>query len=173
MLPTLNPWIILGAIIIVLVLCAGSAYEGHEIGVNSQKVADQKQFDLINQTIARNKVKANGILRAAQERNANLAADNEIFNRKLMGEHNANREKTDALERIYAVYGLRFRAQIAGCGGSSGGSMPSQGDPASTDGTTFVQLPDAIARNLRQLAKDADKLRDDYRLCYDYANQMK
>jgi hypothetical protein len=54
-----------------------------------------------------------------------------------------------------------------GCGGRAGSA---EGNAAGADGPAVVQLPDAVAGDLRQLAFEADRLKDEYATCYRYVN---
>ena len=173
-MPVLNPWIILIALVGVLVFGAGCYTKGHSNGAMEQKAADQVELDKVNAQIRANKAEADRILRESKDENIRIQLERDKFKIKLGQEAIANAEKTDALSRIYAAYGLRFRADEARRSGQCGkDGLPSCSDTASPDGGAIIQLPDALAGNLRLLVKDADRLKDNYKTCRDYAIGVK
>jgi len=170
-----SPWLIL--IFVLAVAGAGiSGYRmGHTNGVNDQKVADQGEFDTINKKLADQKTEANAKYRAAQDANLALMTERDRFKTQLEQADVKKRNEINALRTQYAGNSLRFQLKQIdrGCGTSSGSAQATTAVPSGDDATTFVQLPDQIAGNLRQLAYDADQLNADYKTCYDYANQIK
>lgn len=171
-MPPLNPWVLLGGLLLVLSLCAGSAYEGHKIGVNAQKAEDQQQFDAINQKLAEQKAAAAQQYRDKQAGIIARQHDQEVFKANLEKEHVKNQDTSNRLRDAYAAYGLRFRAaESAGSGDSDRCPEGPGAGCAGNASAAIVQLPEALTRNLRQLAYDADRLNDDYRLCYGYVNK--
>lgn len=169
----MNPYLIIGALLALAAAAGGGFYEGHKTGIDGQKVADQAQFDAINAGLTKQKADAAALLAQANADNAALAVARDTLKTTLETEREKNRAATDSLHTQLAGVGLRFRAQGAGCGASGGGTQAAGTDPAAAQSSAVVQLPDALAASLRQLAYDADKLRDDYALCYGYATQVR
>lgn len=170
----MNPYIIIGALIALAAAFFGGDHLGHGRGVNEQKVADQKQFDQINAERAKQKAEANALYQQAQADIIALQADRDALKTTLEKEREEARKTTDDLRTKYAGLSLRFRSVQSGGNRQDGaGAKGAGGNPASPAATTVLQLPDQVAGNLRQLAFDADKLRDDYALCYGYANKVK
>lgn len=169
----MNPWAIVVALILAVSLWFGGYFSGKSAGINIQKVADQAQLDDINQKLADQKAEANKKYREQQSTIIALQHEREIFKTKLEKEHVKNQDTTNRLRDAYAAYGLRFRAaEDSGCGAGAGCAEGTGTGGSGDAGAKVVQLPEAIARNLRQLAFDADQLNDDYRLCYGYANKI-
>lgn len=80
---------------------------------------------------------------------------------------------TAALAAQYATRGLRFSSQAtatARCGPSGGPAVSSPASAADAPTRTVVQLPDSIAGDLRQFARDADELKGAYGLCVQAVN---
>jgi hypothetical protein len=164
-MPSLNPYAILGAILLVLALCAGSAYKGHSIGVNSQKVEDQAEFDRINLEIAQQKAIAAAALNNANSANAKRRADIDIINSKLGEKHAENIQLTDLNRALLDAYSLRWKPEDSGRGHSAGNSEADSG--TTTSGTAATcELPATLAKSLAGILTDADRLRDDYELQY-------
>jgi len=158
---------ILVYVVIALAIFAAGFGGGHTVGVNSQKVEDQVEFDRINKQLLDNKTVAAGILAKKNAENISLAEERDRIKSTLEKEREDNRTVTGNLERKYSGLSLRFRAtKDAGCWAGSGISGKAKDDAIGIATTTEVQLPDEIAGNLRQLTKDADELNDDYTKCY-------
>ena len=169
-----NPWFILGGVLLVLALCAGSAYEGHSYGVDSQKVEDQKEFDAINAKLAQQKTDAAAILATVNAANLALAVERDKLKTSLGEQDAKNRKATLVLNANLATAKLQFRtAQGSGCGDSSSGTGSPGATSSSPQSSAVVQLPDKITIDLRQFALDADNLANDYKLCYGYATKVK
>jgi len=162
-------WITETALTVLVALglsIVGFAY-GAKHGKNSQKAADQIQFDKINAERTAQKEQAAATMQKAQQEIISLQAERAAFNARLEKVHADNAAAIDALRSQLATRGLRFRApQGAGnrsCSANPQGSAPSA--PSSAP-ATVIQLPDSIARDLRQLTFDADQLSNEYRKCY-------
>lgn len=165
----MNPYALLGGLLIWLASVAGVGYWQHGAGVADQKATDQVEFDAINTKLARQKDQANVMYRAKADEVIALQAANDKFKHDVEVEREQHRAESDALRTRYAGLSLRYSAaQAAGSGG--GGVRPdgAQADPASASGAAVVQLPDSVAAGLRQLAFDADQLKADYGACYAY-----
>ncbi|MDD5247800.1 MAG: hypothetical protein PHY45_02375 [Rhodocyclaceae bacterium] len=169
-----NPWIILAVVLALAGCLIGGEMFGHKNGVAEQAVADQAQFDTINRALEKQKVDAAEILAKDNADNLALMAERDQLKTNLEKQREDNRKATDDLRRKYAGVGLRFKPEQSGRSGLGGGCTTGAGTDAAGDGTAAtVQLPDALAANLRRLAADCDELNDDYRKAYDYARAVK
>lgn len=167
----MNP---LAALILMIVIAAGGFFAGHHVGENAQKVADQAQFDGINQKLADQKTEAAGILKERNAENLALMAERDQLKTDLEKTREDNRKATDDLRRKYSSVGLRFQpAQAAGAGCGGRGAEGASADPSGVDAPTAVELPAALTASLRQIAYDADTLADEYRECYGYAQAVR
>lgn len=170
----MNPYLIIGALVALAAAFGGGDYLGHGRGIDEQKVADQKIFDQINAGLAKQKAEANALYQQAQADIIALQAERDDLKTTLEKEREEARKTTDDLRSKYAGLSLRFRSVQSGGNRPNGaGAQSAGGNPASPATASVLQLPDQVAGNLRQLAFDADKLRDDYALCYGYANKVK
>lgn len=170
----MNPYIIIGALILAAAALFGAYQKGYSGGIAEQKIADQAQFDKINAALTKQKAEAATIYQDAQADIIALQIQRDAFKIKLERDHANNEIATAALRDKLAGLSLRFSALKATGGGTGGGNATSSGDhPAGTAGTTIIQLPEKIAGDLRRLAYDADELNDDYRLAYDFAHKIK
>jgi hypothetical protein len=98
-------------------------------------------------------------------------AERDQFKNQVEKERNEHRVETDTLRARYAGLGLRFRPREgAGSGAGSGSAGGPQGDATGAAAPADVQLPDQVAGDLRQLAFEADRLKDEYGACYRYVN---
>lgn len=170
----INPWIVLGVGAVILAVGIGAERAGYQRGVNAEKVASQGKLDKLNDDLAKQEALANHELEVANAENMRIVSERE----KLKHQLGANREKAvvaaNELRNVLAVERLRFGTTEPAISGTScdsakagSGSSPSVASP------TIVQLPDAVTRDLRSFAYDAEKLRIDYQLCYDYAQQVR
>jgi hypothetical protein len=170
----MNPWLILGVVLALAGVFAGGDHFGYGRGINEQKVADQAEFDRFNRERDEQKAEANDKYRKQQDANLALMAERDQLKTHLEKEREKNRKATDDLRARYAGLGLRFAVpQSAGLGRGGGCAQGAATDPASAAGATVVQLPDALAADLRSLQYAADQLADDYRQCYDYAQRVR
>lgn len=170
----INPWILLGVGAVILAVGIGAERVGYQRGTNEQKVAQQERIDQLNADLVLQEAAADRDLEVANAENMRLGLERDRLKNKLGAKHEealvvANAERTRlAIERLR--FGTREAASSgAGCDGS--GTPP--GDSPTPTRTTVVQLPDEITRDLRSFAYDADKLKADYQLCRDYAQQVK
>lgn len=169
----MNPYFIVGFVLAIIIAGVGGCTYGHGTGVDEQKVADQTQFDKLNQDITDQKTKANALYRKAQDDNLALMTERDQLKTTLEKQHAINQAATAALRDKYFGVGLRFNAESPRLGNGGGSTQGAGTDPASAEPATLVQLPGEIAADLRRLAFDADQLADDYRKCYGYANQVR
>lgn len=147
---------------------------GYARGVAEQKATDQKEFDRINKALAEQKAEANKLFAQKSAEVLALMQERAQLNQRLETQHAENQAATAALRDKYAGLGLRFRtAETPGCGDGGGSATGAQANAAGTARAAVVQLPDTIAGNLRRLAEDADRLRDDYSLCWAWAQEMR
>lgn len=162
-----------GIIAVVVALLAAFAYRsGHSNGVDSQKVFDQAQFDTINSQLAHQKVEANAKLQAALEANIRDVVAHDTKLKELSEQHLVDAAATAALGDKLATVGLRFRpAEATGCRVSSVVAAAAQGSSPGAPQAVAMELPTEITTNLRQLARTADELRDNYAVCYAYVNR--
>jgi len=171
---TVNPILILVIGLVWLGSLVGVGKWQHTAGVTAQKVADQVQFDTINQKLADQKAEAAEILKKANASNLALMVERDRLKTTLEKTREENRQATAAARDHYAGLGLRFQpSQAAGCGRGGGGTQGAGADPAATDAAATVELPEAITASLRQITYDADTLADEYRKCYGYAQGVK
>ena len=167
----MNPYFILAFVLALAGAGAGGYMTGHRAGTNAQQVADQAEFDTINAGITAQKAQADKLYREGQATIIALQIERDQFKTNLEKEHAAHQKATDDLRNSYAHVGLRFATgQTSGLGGGGGLSQAAGGNTASATGATVVQLPDETASALRGIAYDADRLADDYRLCYEYVS---
>ena len=167
----INPYSIIYAIIIWLASLAGVGWWQHNAGRDAQKAADQVQFDKINADLSQQKTTAANIYRSAQATIIATLAERDKFKTQLETDHAKNIKTITDLRNQYAGLGLRFAApEGSGRGTGSTSPLPAEAGAARIKPTAFVQLPDALARNLRALAFDADELAVEYKKCYDAIN---
>lgn len=164
-------------IVVVCVWLASLFAVGHwqnSAGMNEQKVADQKEFDRINEKTAADKAAADVKYRQAQADQIALLTERDQLKTQLEKEHANNQAATDAVRNRYAGLGLRYKsAKAAGPGGGCASPTGAAPDSASPDGPATFELPAALAGELRQIAYDADTLADSYRECYGYAQRVR
>lgn len=162
----MNPYLILWFVLSIVVSGAAGFSSGHRSGVTDQKAADQVQFDKINRDTVEQKAQANALYRQQQDANIAMMLERDQLKTKLEKQHAIDTANTAALRDKYTGLGLRFTAEAPRLGNSSGCAKSAGIDPASAETSAIVQLPDALAANLRRLAFDADQLADDYLECY-------
>lgn len=167
----LNPLVLLALVLAFIGVGGGGFASGHHFGVATQKVADQVQFDTINEQLTQQKAEANAAYRAFQEHNVALAEKADDSKTQLEKRREENRTKTIDVRDRYADVGLRFQpAEDAGYRIGGGGSAKAEAVADSPSGAQAVQLPGSLAARLRRIVFDADDLNDDYKKCYDAIN---
>jgi hypothetical protein len=170
-----NPWIILAFVLAL----AGTAFisyeEGHGNGVAAEKVRSQAEFDKVNKQIAANKVEANRLLAEAAAKTVLVLGERDALKTQLETERQANEKKNRDLRTEYSAYKLRFAIPAGSGRGPNGDATPNTGSGAASAAvaSVVVELPDAIAESLRQLAFDADELLTAYGVCYGYATKVR
>lgn len=165
---------VLIGILVIVAVAAGAEHVGHTSGVRDQKVVDQVEFDKINKQLTTQKAEANELYRQAQADIIKLQAERDELKGKLEVKREADRKATDDNRNRFSGMGLRLGVlKGAGDRADGGGTQGAGSNAASVAAPTPVDVPKETASDLRQLAFDADKLADDYRLCYGYATQVK
>lgn len=162
-------------IIIALVWAASLVSVGawqHGAGVNSQKVADQVEFDRINAQTADMKAQANKAYTLVQDQNVKTMKERDLAKTALLKEKQTNVETINALRARYANVGLRYSTgQVAGLGNGSANALPGTRNAAGNVTSIERELPAAITASLRAIAYDCDALNVEYRLLYEWANR--
>lgn len=167
----LNPWVILAVVLAIVGAGGGGFASGHHFGTAAQKVADQSEFDRINKQIAERKAVADAMYRNAQAVIIQQAVDMAQADNQREKERQSNVKTINDLRSRYAAVGLRFSTgQASGLGGCRLGADGQSADPAGNYGTAEIQLPDQIERRLRDIAYDADALKVDYTILYNWAH---
>ncbi len=164
----MNPYLIIGLMVAGLSLATGGYVLGNKNGRNAQAVLQQAEFDRVNATLTENKRVASNALLEAQADIIKLQSDRDAFKTKLGEQYAKNRADTDAIRDSLFNSRLQFNAEITGCGAGSGSPLSTSGNTASDNASATCELPATITANLRQLTLDADRLRDDYWLLYNF-----
>lgn len=160
-------------VLIAAIIAAAIATAAYRTGVNAQKVADQVEFDRINNETADMKAQANAAYRIAQDFNLKTMKERDLAKTALLKEKQANVETINALRARYANVGLRYSAgQVAGLGNGSANALPGTGSAASNIASVERELPAAITAGLRAIAYDCDALNVEYRTLYEWANPV-
>lgn len=178
-----SPWTIVAGLLLAISLVGGGYYKGHKNGANEQAANDQKLITAANDrmqgiidgyNIQIADQKAIATKKAIEQRDQVIAlqTEREKFKKQLGEQHVKNQDLTNSLHRVYSAYSLRFRVEpeSAGCGYGAGSCEGAEGRSSGNACASIVQLPEALTRDLRQLAKDADELNDDYKLCHGFSN---
>lgn len=163
----MNPYLIIGALIALMAVGAAGLAEGRHIGLVEQSQTDQKQFDAINAGLTAQKAQAAKLLADTNSENMAILKQRTDLQTQLEKAHVAAQIATDSLRTQLAGSSLRFASPESTGSGASGGSAKATGQSAdSPAATAVIQLPDKITSDLRQLAYDADALKDSYTACY-------
>lgn len=159
--------------LLLVIVAVGAFFFGRGVGINEQKVADQKIFDQTNTDIADWKAKANDkYRRLVLEKIAGIVANENLIS---AGDkrYEEGIKAADSRRAKYAGNGLRF-ATTEGPGLRSCGNGPgSASAETNTTGPAYVELPGQIREGLRGLQLDGDRLIEAYRKAFDWINQMK
>lgn len=162
-----NPWVILGGVLLLFGLLFGAEQYGHTQGVNTQKVADQVEFDRINAALTMQKSDAAAMLQKAQTDIITLQANRDKLKLTMEKQHAQDQVTNAALRDKYSGLGLRFKpAEGSGCGNGGSGTLPAQGNAAVLAAAPSVLISRETSDALRALAYDADELAANYKLCY-------
>lgn len=157
-----------GILLVIAIMFAWHYYVASpyiEKGRAEQRAEDQKEFNNINNELAAQKAAANAKYRDATAALLEAINQRDKFKAKLGEQYVTNQTTTNRLAAAYSAYSLRFTAETARCGDRSGCSDIPKGNATSVAGTTTIQLPESISRNLFALALEADRLNDNYKLC--------
>ena len=162
----------LRTIALMMAAAMSGTYFGYVNGVNAQKAHDQVVFDSIEKERTDQKAKAAEILAALNQKIITTQAESAKFKSQLESQRATHNQAINDLHTQYSSTGLFFTATKSpgdrDCGGSTGGS---QGDATSACNATIIQLSDSVARDLRQLAYEADRLAVEYETCFKYVNR--
>ena len=169
----MNPYTILGGILVWGASLAGAGWWAHGVGVNAQKVADQAIFDRYETASREQETAANNLLHQKEQELIELVLDREALTNQLEKTHASAQRTTNALRGELAGERLRFAAREDSCGKSGGSTSRAGPDSASNPAPALVELPAEIEGRLRELAYDADTLRDDYALLYGWSHAVK
>lgn len=170
----MSPWAILAIVVAFGGCLAGAEHFGDVRGTNQQKVADQTQFDKVNADLAKNKADAAQIYETEQAKIIALQGERDAAKTQLENEHADNEKATNALRSQLAGERLRFAAaQDTGSRAGGAGAMPANANPASDSTAAVCVVSDAVDADLKSIAYDADSLRDDYKLLYEWAHSLK
>lgn len=150
-------------------------YKGFVRGVDAQKALDQKVFDAINTELAEQKASAEKLYRELATKALAETARADAFKNDLEKARAINRNLTNDTARQLAGVRLRFAAETSAAGAACGpgGGSPSSGQAPATGnaaGSSCV-LSGPVEAAIKLIAFDADTLRDDYKLLYDWANR--
>ena len=170
----MNPWLILGAGLILIATHTAVGVWQNGAGVDSQAVKDQAQFDDINKRISDQNTEANAKYRQAQQEVIDLVVERDTLKTKLEADRASNRKVTDDLRVKYSGLQLRFRAAETARPGCSGGGTesPPSGTPSNPSPAECV-VSGEVTADLRAIAFDADTLTDDYKLLYEWAHSVR
>lgn len=169
----LNPWLILGFVLALAAAGIGGEIHGHKWGVDQQAKADQAQFDRVNADIASNKAQAAALLNEANAKVIQTLTERDALKTRLEAQNAVNRKQTDDLASQLRGMQLRFAAQDSGSGASGDGAASTVADAANHDAPATCVLSEEASRSIEEIVLDADRLRDDYRLLYDWAHSLR
>lgn len=163
---------IIAFILATIAIFSAVGYAGYDYGYKTQKLKDQVIFDQVNKERGEQKQEAARVLEDMQQKIIEAQAESAKFKNQLEKQRAQHNDNITALRIEYASGGLFFDAPVhSGCGSSGGSTGGSQGSSSSACPTSRIQLPDALAAALRQLAYEADKLAVEYETCYNYVNR--
>lgn len=163
----LNPWVILGAVLALLVLVGVVYTQGHSDGVDDQKLEDQAEFDRINAELEAQKAAANKIWREKADEAQARRIEVGKLTHQLGVQHEENRQITDRNRLALDALRLRWKsAESSGRGDSGRGAEADPGGTASSTEAAICEFPEALDRSLKAILADADRLRDDYEYQY-------
>jgi hypothetical protein len=154
----MNPWAIVGGLVIAAVLAGAGLLEGHRIGQNEQAVKDNATIANLERTISTMQNDAN---EAALKHNAAVAAAEqgtqkqlEIQAENLLKEAADEKAKDDADKARLRAGTDRLRVALAsGSCAASGGSVPGAAAAAGQpDGAGSPALDGAVAAHLESYA---------------------
>lgn len=173
----LNPWTLLGSLVVLAALCYGSFHEGYRMAEGEAAKADLNEQRRLNNEIANDTIElmaARDKLRAAEQASIQAQADASAAYQTLKGERDAALTKALAAvasgdQRLYV------HATCPGATQADAGAVPqAPTDPGGTAGTSTVELSRADGEFLESLAGEADALADKYRRCQvELANDRK
>lgn len=156
-----------GAAILVIAIAYG--YHVFADSLRLEGAKSQKQID--DNALAIQKQSAAAELAVATKEATQRKLDADAATHKLEIEHADNQANTERLHTALASVKLRFAAE-PGCGTCSADSKADSGAPASNASSATCIVSDKVSADLKSIVYDADKLRDDYKLLYDWARTV-
>ncbi len=142
------------------------------IGENNQKVADQAIFDQYNKAISDLHTKAMNELQSANKQAMDRKLASDKITKQLEVARETDKQKTEQLRRYADAYSLRFAASNSAGGEGGNNAETNQGGTTNNTGTATCELSAEASRSIKSLVYDADTLRDDYRLLYDWVRSV-
>ena len=160
------------ALVVSLGFAAGGFWYGNKHGIDHQKVIDQQQFDKINAERADQKAQASALLEKIQAGIIATQQHEQELKRQLEQKDADYSIAIDGMRADFARRGLRFVAPAKGGADRTcrAGATPPATSASGVPAITLIELPIAIASDLRQLAYDADRLKGWYDKCVGYVN---
>jgi len=168
----MNPYVIIVGLVLAIGAWFGGQSHGYGNGVAAQKVADQKTIDDTNDKLTTQKAEAAKLLADLSKQLLDKIHNEAVAKAAMESERENNLQNIEQLRRHYDGNGLFFTTtKDSGCGSGSAGSDGKEVATPKSAETVVRKLPDKIERDLRTLVFDADVLRANYQLCYEYVNQ--
>ena len=150
-------------------------YKGFVRGVDAQKAIDQVVFDKINQELSDAKETAARVYRELANKVLAEAARADAFKSDLEKARAINQSKTNDMARKLAGMRLRFASAAGpeGAGCRTGGDRASSIAPAPPGDAAAAScvLSGPVETAIKLIVFDADTLRDDYKLLYEWAHR--
>lgn len=161
------------ACLTVVGLVYSVGYAGYDHGLKTQKIKDQALFDQIEQERVDQKKEAAAVLANLNAKIIESQAAAAQFKNQLERQRAKSQTINDDLRSQLATKQLLFISQQEEprCGNSDPGSGSSERSSSGSDDPTVRELPTQIAKDLRQLAYEADQLVKDYAICFAYVNR--
>jgi hypothetical protein len=174
----MNPWTLLGGLLLLIAVAAGSYLEGHSHGVDAQTVKDNTTIAGLKSTIstmqhdaAQAALKHDADVAAAeQEGAANVAKTTANTNQAVKDQHDTDQKTIDCMRR--GGCGLRI-SKPAGCGTAGRSPVPgTQPTAPGSDGAGTVALDGGTSADLDTYAvDDVNKIIGNLTKLQDYASQ--
>ena len=150
-------------------------YQGYVRGADAQKSIDQKIFDAINAELAAHKASAEKLFRELANKVLAETARADAFKTELEKARAINRNLTNDTARQLAGVRLRFAAETsttgAACRPGGASASSSAAAPAGDAAAASCVLSGPVETAIKLIVFDADNLRDDYKLLYEWAHR--
>ena len=170
----INPYTILGGVLLLIAVAVGGYSFGHKYGTATQAATDQKTFDSINAQLTKQKADANALMQGKQAEIIALQTERDNFKTQLEAQYAQNRKATESLRGQLASVKLRFAAaKNTGSGTNGSSTVSGTSNAAGNAATTYCVVSDTVDATLKSIVHDADTLRDDYTLLYNWAHGVK